>query len=322
MRSIFLLFLLVFSFTQAQITTNLLLHYSFDGNTNDSSINANNGTAFGGLTCGLDRNGNPNSSAYFDGIDDYVAFPNSIQLKPNLPVSFSFWIKYTSSSYQNQVVFNTSFEENRSTGVWFNASSSSNAYAANFGDGSYNYTSDTRRTFLTSSSIVTNVWHHVVVIVNGELDMKVYIDCQDVSGLYSGDGGSLVYSETSGCIGRHDRNLSLPPDFFNGYIDDFRYWNRAVTLTEVNELCETLSIDENEVTESKLIVYPNPTSGVLNLETNLDTIRSISIYNALGDEVYKSEFKSKIDVSNLSPGVYFIKANTDVDFVTTKVIIK
>lgn len=322
MRTSIFLFLMLASLGYGQISNNLLLHYAFDGTTNDNSVNANNGTAFGGVTYGADRFGNPNSAAYFDGINDYVEFPNSNQLKPNLPVSFSFWIKYTSSSYQNQVVFNTSFEENRSAGVWFNSSSSTNSYAVNFGDGTYDFTSDTRRTFVTNSSIVTNVWHHVVVIVNGQFNMKIYVDCQDVTGTYSGAGGSLVYSDNPGCIGRHDRNLSLPTDYFKGYIDDFRYWNRTLTLTEVNELCSALSTAENEVAKTKFVVYPNPASGVLNIETSLESIQSISLYNTIGDEVYKSDFKTAIDVSSLSPGIYFVKANTGSDFITTKVIIK
>lgn len=322
MRTSIFLFLMLASLGYGQISNNLLLHYAFDGSTNDNSVNANHGTAFGGVTYGSDRFGNLNSAAYFDGTNDYVEFPNSSQLKPNLPVSFSFWIKYTSSSYQNQVVFNTSFEENRSTGVWFNSSSSTNSYAANFGDGTYDYTSDTRRTFVANLNVFINVWHHVVVIVNAQNNMKIFVDCQDVTGSYSGAGGSLVYSDNPGCIGRHDRNLSLPPDYFKGYIDDFMYWNRALTLSEVDELCFSLSTNENEVVKAKFVVYPNPSSGVLNFETSLDTIQSISLYNTIGDEVYKSDFKATIDVSNLSPGIYFVKANTGSDFITTKVIIK
>src|SRR5690606_41697402 len=82
------------------------------GDTNDSSINGNDGINFG-ATFANDRFGNPNSAIYFDGVNDYVNFPNISELKPDLPISFSFWIKYESYNSDDRDVFNTSFEEDR-----------------------------------------------------------------------------------------------------------------------------------------------------------------------------------------------------------------
>ena len=136
MRNVYLLIsCFIGSIMVAQnLSDHLLLHYTFDGNTNDVSGNNYNGIPFG-VTYGPDRNGNPNSACYFNGIDNYVNFPNLAALKPNLPVSFAFWINYASEDYNKQVVFNTSFEENRCTGVWFNSSLAENGHAINFGNG-------------------------------------------------------------------------------------------------------------------------------------------------------------------------------------------
>ena len=86
----------------------LLLHYNFDNNITDSSGNNYNGVP-SGVTFVEDRNGNPNSAVSFDGINDFIDFPNLSELKPELPVSFSFWIKYESDFVTDRVVFNTSF---------------------------------------------------------------------------------------------------------------------------------------------------------------------------------------------------------------------
>ncbi|MEC4049686.1 LamG-like jellyroll fold domain-containing protein [Flavobacterium sp. SUN046] len=302
------------------ITDNLLLYYPFNGNTNDTSGNGNNGTSYG-VTYGPDRFGNANSAAYFNGTNNFVNFPNVASLKTSLPVSFSFWVKYANMYYQNQVIFNTSFENDRSSGVWFNSTSSSGCYAANYGDGSYAYTSATRRTYVSDTSINANIWHHVLVIVNGPDDMKIYIDCQEDGGYFSGSGGSLVYSITPGCIGRHDRDLALPPDYFKGYIDDFRYWNRALTVSEVGQLCSTLSTEEQLVTTDIFNVYPNPASDVIRFETNLTDLQSIVIYDAMGNEVLHSNYQSELAISSLSKGIYFIKVNSESATLSKKLII-
>jgi len=222
------------SFSQ-DLTDELLLHYAFNGNAIDNSGNNYDGSVFG-ATFGIDRFGNPNSAAYFDGINDYINFPNINELKPDLPVSFAFWIKFDDATYVNSTVFNTSFEENVNTGVYMNIQSSTSKYQVSYGDGSNYYTGGSRRTHASDATIEPNEWHHIVIVVNSALNMKMYVDCVEYSGNYSGSGGQLQYSNHSGTIGRHDRSLVNSADYFKGVIDDFRYWNRELTDDDVFEL--------------------------------------------------------------------------------------
>src|SRR5690606_2941820 len=110
MKTITLILLLVSIPCFSQIEENLLLHYKFDGNTIDESGNGFDGLA-SNVTYTADRFGNVNSAVYFNGANSFIDLPNLAALKPQLPVSFSFWIKYDSSDYQDRAVFNTSFEE-------------------------------------------------------------------------------------------------------------------------------------------------------------------------------------------------------------------
>src|SRR6478672_779804 len=166
---------LFYSFCWSQdLTDQLLVHYPFDGNTNDVSGHDYHATPFG-ATLAPDRDGNPNSAYYFDGFDDYINFPNLDALKPVLPVSFSFWIKYDSTDYDHQVVFNTSYEENHATSVVFNAQSGTGKYVINFADGQYFYGASSRRSYVSNRTIETTDWHHITVIVNSAADMKIYV---------------------------------------------------------------------------------------------------------------------------------------------------
>lgn len=70
----------------------------------------------------------------------------------------------------------------------------------------------------------------------------------------------------------------------------------------------SLSIIENNPISIK--VYPNPTTGIINLETNELKTYNIQLINILGKIIIEEEFfnsKNEMDLSHLKSGVYFIK---------------
>lgn len=81
-----------------------------------------------------------------------------------------------------------------------------------------------------------------------------------------------------------------------------------------------LSSDSFAVSNVKL--YPNPTSNVLNIESE-GTIQNIAIFNVLGQEVVNkstNESSIRLDVSGLNAGVYVIKTVIDGNVSSTKFI--
>ncbi len=320
MKFITIIFFLAFANVFSQdITDNLLLEYSFNGNTNDSSINENHGINFG-ATFVEDRFGNPNSAIYFDGIDDYVEFPNLVELKPDLPISFSFWINHHSLNPEDRDVFNTSFAEDISSGVFFNSQIATGNYAINFGDGSNSYISSTRRTYVTDKPLIIDQWQHIIIVINSATDMIIYVDCVENGGVYSGSGGDLEYSNSAGSLGRHDRDLTALANYFKGNLDDFRYWDRELTSDEINSLCSGLSVDEIEE-KTNTIIYPNPSNGVFNIHSTISNIELITIFNGVGQQVYKSEFTPEVDLSSWSKGIYYLNLIKDDKVIRKKIII-
>ena len=71
-----------------------------------------------------------------------------------------------------------------------------------------------------------------------------------------------------------------------------------------------MSIEEKAQTQYK--IYPNPVRELLHLKSEV-SLESISIHNALGQQVYfKKDIGAKeitIDVQHLTSGFYFISAN-------------
>jgi hypothetical protein len=83
----------------------------------------------------------------------------------------------------------------------------------------------------------------------------------------------------------------------------------------------TVGINSNNLQQS-ILVYPNPAQDVLNVEYAGEA--SLSIYNALGQEVYSvsraSDYQN-IDISFLPQGTYVLRAIRDNEVYTTSVYI-
>ena len=318
MKKITLLFFLLSISCFSQIDENLLLYYKFEGNALDATENGFDGFE-NNISYVADRFGNENSAAYFNGLDSFIDFPNLEVLKPQLPVSFSFWIKYDSTLYTDTEVFNTSFEEDESSGIYFNSQISTGNYAVNFGDGSPFYNPTARRTYTSNYKIDADQWHQVIVVVKASLDMEIYIDCKEYNGIYSGSGGDLFYSLGAGSLGRNDRDLGVPANYFKGKLDDFRYWDKALSEEEIKTECELLQT--SDFLSNQILVYPNPAQNLIHIQADNQTAIHLNVFDNLGRLVLSTYFKNTIDVSSLSNGHYFLRFSSNENVQTKKLII-
>ena len=70
-------------------------------------------------------------------------------------------------------------------------------------------------------------------------------------------------------------------------------------------------------------VYPNPTSGTLNIEA--ENIEGISIYNMLGEKLFEvsaSGNNFEYDFSPYEVGCYVVKIQTEKGIVTKRVMVQ
>ncbi len=83
--------------------------------------------------------------------------------------------------------------------------------------------------------------------------------------------------------------------------------------------CSILGIDDN--IEDLVSIYPNPTSGILNLKipTNIE-VKNVKMFDILGKNVGVSYNNGVVDVSNLFQGVYLLKVETTTGIVTQKIV--
>lgn len=314
-------FLSSIGFSQS-LYTDLLLHYPLDGNLND--IGGNSLDANGSVTYGANRLGLANRSAHFDGATSYADWPEDASLEIQYPLSVSFWVRYESSDIEKSFVFATDHAQNNYTGVWM--SLTVDGYMAlSFGDNTGNTSPADRRSALGTTLVSINQWHHVVGIINGPTDMQIFLDCQEETVTYVGTGLSTIgYSSNGGVLGQKDVNMTLPEYFFQGDLDDFMYWGRALTNADVNTLCQSsfVGVDELIKTE-KVNVYPNPAKNELRWEGNED-FESYEVFNFLGEVVLKGNISTNklVDISSLPRGVYAINFLSEARVLATTKFVK
>lgn len=316
-----LLFFFLISITCfSQIEDGLLLHYKFDGNALDSSGNEFHGTPYYVVTYTEDRFGNENSAVFFNGINSYIDFPNLQELKPELPVSFSFWIRFDGEEWESREVFNTSHEVDVCSGVYFNTEASSGRIGINYGDGSPTYNSGVRRTYLSNTVATTGEWMQVTAVIRGATDMNIFINCKESGGTYTGGGGDLAYSFQPGSLGRNDRQPFSPTHYFHGAIDDFQYWDRELTQEEIYMVCSTLGIEKKQ--ESAFTMYPNPAHDKVFFSPSGDADTQVVIFDSIGNLVHNSHLQPELDISHLSGGIYIVKISNAHGSSSKKLIIK
>jgi len=105
----------------------------------------------------------------------------------------------------------------------------------------------------------------------------------------------------------------------NGSVDDMtEVFYDNISLQE-----DALSVDE--VNADTFNIYPNPTKGILNIDSNNTySDLSVEIFNLLGSQVLETRINSaneSIDVSGLTKGLYLLKLSSDTEALITKKII-
>ncbi|APZ47545.1 hypothetical protein BW723_15175 [Polaribacter reichenbachii] len=76
-----------------------------------------------------------------------------------------------------------------------------------------------------------------------------------------------------------------------------------------------------DITMVDFDVYPNPATSFLTIDDANFTLKKVELYNVLGKKVLTSS-ENKINIQNLTSGVYLLKVETEKGIIATKRIVK
>ncbi|MPM02361.1 hypothetical protein SDC9_48608 [bioreactor metagenome] len=284
------------------LTDSLLLYYPMNGSCVDMSGNSFDGTANADLTA--DHNGNSNAAYHFNGINQYINWPYSTKLQPQLPVSFAYWVKFDNIDFSTGGIFNTSYLDDNYAGFIMSLGPTDQINLS-YGDASGGIGPYSRRTLLGNSIIQSNTWYFVIGIIRGPTDMTLYLNCENDGGTYSGTGGNVGYFTTSGNLGRVDSDMYGDPNYLGGILDEFRFWNRALDSIDIDNLCKMTDIADIPLDRTGL--YPNPATDFLYLQNIPDDAGRLDVVSLTGEIIQSSEVENSIYIGNLKSGLYIIQ---------------
>lgn len=290
---------LTYSTVKAQNLNSLILHYTFDNSSLDDNISSNDIESFGAIPC-EDRFGNLNFAFEFN--SNYLLTPAPLNLGPLSQASMSLWIKpeINELTSSQSCIVNPAY-----WGIYLNKFSSTGKILGMM-DGSSNNNSSSDE----SSIIQQNEWVFVTLVNNGT-NSKLFIN----GVLQSSYNETFSFTDNLNALylGARGYNTAVPTDFFNGKIDDFRVYGKALTNTDIDSLYNspnpTANIKELANEEGLFQIYPNPVDDILfiNCQTELQ-INKLVITDLTGKTIESniSQLNNKIDVSHLKEGVYYL----------------
>lgn len=213
-------------------TEDLLLHYKFDGNTKNEILSNTDGQNFNAQLT-EDRFKKDSSSYYFNGYNSYIDIGNDASTKPEFPVTISVWIKKTDN--EQGWIFGNNLSAYNYFGI-FLGFGDGNLISLHFGNGDQIGSPYARRSVYATDPIDLSTWYHVVGIIESSENMRIYLNGNEISTVYSGTATQMVYDEGIACFGKYHNWQNQNARFFKGMIDDFRLFNRILNNEEIESL--------------------------------------------------------------------------------------
>ncbi len=231
----------VWSFTTSY---GLIGQWQFENNYNDASTYGNDGTAYGDATIVNDA-----SRGYVlstDGTGDWVEIPNESAFDVSQEVTLMAWVSTTDDGTFMSVA-------NKGQYGWrFTKAASNKGFAAITVNGYDN------PQIGGTTSINGGTWYHVAITYD-QVSRRLYVNGEE-NGAHA-DVGTIYTNNDSLLIG--DNGVWYANQCWNGYIDDVRVYNYALSTAEIDAI-----YDATQSTSGAINV--SPTDSAVGVDVNDD----------------------------------------------------
>lgn len=313
-NSLLLLTLGLATGVNAQLNVGLKAHWTFSGGTTDASGNGHDGTIVGTVTPATDRAGNAGCAVAFPGDSSHIDVPfhSDFDITPTGAFTMSLWYQGGSPEMGD---LEWIFRKRNTPGFYHSWNYALALYDVNrglyFGGDDQNLWSNVIPNFPDPS------WHNIVGIYDNGVH-QLWLD----NVLQASDSNQTLF------ISQSTEGISIG-ETFTGIVDDIRFYDRALSASEVGLLfAETSSCatDVEELEAFTVSIAPNPTSDVITIRAN-DVLpaymRVVELTDATGRLVRRSTLRAngvEMNVRDLPEGLYFLRMGAGEGALVKKVI--
>ncbi len=289
----------------------LVTRLQFENNTADSTINLNHSATYGTINYVGGKVGN--NAISLNGSNSFVQLPSNLANQQEITIAT--WI-YWKGGGAWQRIFD--FGNSQSEYMFLTPNNGSSQLRFSIKNGGAEQQ-------LNATALVTAKWNHVAVTLAAGA-ARMYVNGVMVSESNSITISPMDFKPVLNYIGRSQFSDPL----LNGYIDDFRVYNYALTANEIAEIPGLLSgIEDTEyVSEKKVSVYPIPAKNILNVkyqgEINNQKTR-IWVYDTNGRLLISVDItdtnETKLNVSEFPQGVYLLKLTNNAETLVKRFVV-
>ena len=263
----------------------------------DHSVN--NGSVIGSAVFSTTDKMEGTAAVSLDGINDYVSIPDNASFDNLGQLTVSFWMKMNSlpsPSYASPVSKEAAYRFVIDSGgaSHFVVATQNNAW----------YSSGTQVN--STMTLSPGTWYHIVCVYDGQ-HLYIYTNGVLTSAHTATNLSGTTKNSTS--VFAFGKSISPNISYFNGLMDDVRFFQYAFTQTDVNCLygiyTGTPDADNNFA-----LIAPNPSAGFFFIRSDV-TISSVEITNVLGAKIF-SLLKPvsdhlNVDLTAQPKGIYIYK---------------
>ena len=233
---------------QNNAVNDLIAYYPFNGNAHDESGNNNHGVEHGGVSY---VSGVSGQAASFDGIDDYIESMSNVNVNTGDPRTVSAWIYLKSTGTSRGIV---SLRDNYLSGSEYITESAGDLYnhsdlisaqsVIRFDNGK----KPTSVAITNENTIQLNTWYHIAGVAQNN-NLTLYVNGSANLSRQTNFGTSHANVDNKIQIGR--RIVQDHFNYFDGYIDEVRIYNRALSEAEIQTLYSSI----NSLTGKWNVIY-------------------------------------------------------------------
>ena len=292
-------------------TNDMVLHYSFEGNLSDQSINAMNGAPYQSPSWTEDGQ---NGQAITFNEDNFIQLPTTCANYKQLTVAT--WM-YWNGGTEWQRIFDFGCGEDRYMFLTPKTDKRTLRFAIkNKGEEEYIET--------TSNSTLLRKWVHLAVTI-GEDKVTMYVNGEEVASSSSISIRPTDFMPFLNYIGRSQFDAD---PLFDGNIDDFFIYNYALSPEEIKALYngETVDIQQAHTAKETFTINTLPADKNLTINWNLqDKQGNASVYSIQGTCMQNSVLnygQNTFNVASWPEGLYILKLKYENKEEAVKFMIK